>query len=168
MNKESDNKLGRREFLTRAGKAGISIAAAGSASYLLYDSKGPGASVEAEELVTLPNFSVPHRDGQTMSIVRGADRVETVDKAIELLGGIERFVKAGEVVAIKPNVAFASPPMLGATARPELVAEVVRLCYRGGAKQVVVADNPINDPASCFKSCTSKESSIQTYYFSRR
>jgi len=151
MNKESDNKLGRREFLGRAGKAGISIAAAGSVSYLLYDSKGPGASFEAEELVTLPDFSVPRRIGQTMSVVRGADRVKTVEKAIELLGGIERFVKAGEVVAIKPNVAFASPPMLGATARPELVAEVVRLCYRGGAKQVVVADNPINDPASCFR-----------------
>jgi uncharacterized protein (DUF362 family) len=41
--------------------------------------------------------------------------------------------------------------MLGATTRPELVAEVVRLCYsRAGAKQVYVTDNPINDPASCF------------------
>jgi len=86
-----------------------------------------------------------------MSIVKGSDRVKTVDKAIELLGGIERFVNPGETVAIKPNVAFASPPMLGATARPELVAEVVRLCYsRAGAKKVYVADNPINDPSSCF------------------
>jgi len=40
--------------------------------------------------------------------------------------------------------------MLGATARPELVGEVVRLCYKAGAKKVYVADNPINDPASCF------------------
>jgi len=31
------------------------------------------------------------------------------------------------------------------------VAEVVRLCYnRGKAKKVIVIDNPINDPASCF------------------
>jgi len=40
--------------------------------------------------------------------------------------------------------------MLSATANPELVAEVVRLCYKAGAKQVTVTDNPINDPASCF------------------
>jgi len=40
--------------------------------------------------------------------------------------------------------------MLGATANPELVAEVVRLCYKAGAKQVTVTDNPINDPTSCF------------------
>jgi uncharacterized protein (DUF362 family) len=41
--------------------------------------------------------------------------------------------------------------MLGATTNPELVAEVVRLCYKeAGAKEVFVIDNPINDPASCF------------------
>jgi len=151
MIEQNDKKLDRREFLFRAGKAGVSIAAAGTVSYLLYDSKGPGAGTKEEELVTLPDFSVSHQAGKTMSIVKGPDRTKTVDKAIELLGGIERFVKPGETVAIKPNVAFASPPMLGATARPELVAEVVRLCYTAGkAKKVIVTDNPINDPASCF------------------
>ena len=142
--------LARREFLTRAGKAGISVAAAGLISYQLYDRQGPKTGVDTESLVTLPDFSVPDQAGRTISIVEGSDRVKTVNKAIDLLGGIERFVKPGETVAIKPNVAFASPPMLGATAQPELVAQVVRLCYKAGAKQVAVTDNPINDPASCF------------------
>ncbi len=151
MTGQSDKKFARREFLARAGKAGVSIAAAGTASYLLYDATGPKPGASAEELVTLPDFSVPYRAGRTMSVVKCSDRVKSVNKAIELLGGIERFVRPGETVAIKPNVAFASPPMLGATARPELVAEVVRLCYsRARAKQVYVTDNPINDPASCF------------------
>lgn len=151
MSEQNDKKLGRREFLSQAGKAGISIAAAGTVAYLLYDSEGPKPGGKAEELVTLPDFSIPQIAGQTISVVQGSDRVKTVNKAIELLGGIERFIKPGETVAIKPNVAFASPPMLGAIARPELVAEVVRLCYsRGKARQVIVADNPINDPASCF------------------
>jgi uncharacterized protein (DUF362 family) len=147
----NDKNLGRRQFLTRAGKAGISIAAAGTVTYLLYDAKGPPRhAVKAKDIVTLPDFSVPYKPGDTISIVEGPDRIKTVDKAIELLGGIERFVKEGETVAIKPNVAFASPPMLGATAQPELVAQVVTLCYKAGAKQVIVTDNPINDPASCF------------------
>ena len=151
MNKQNEGKLDRRQFIQRAGKAGISLAAAGTVAYLLYDSKGPGSGIGAEELVTLPDFSIPYQAGQAMSIVKGSNRRETVTKAIELLGGIERFVKPGETVAIKPNVAFASPPMLGATANPELVSEVVRLCYkRGRAKKVYVTDNPINDPASCF------------------
>ncbi|MBA7646919.1 hypothetical protein ES703_54687 [subsurface metagenome] len=150
MTEQNDKNPNRRELLGRAGKAGISIAAAGLISYRLYDSQGPKTGVDAESLVTLPDFSVPDKAGRTISIVKGSDRVKTVNKAIDLLGGIERFVKPGETVAIKPNVAFASPPMLGATARPELVAEVVRLCRKAGAKQVIVTDNPINDPASCF------------------
>lgn len=151
MTERNDKSFGRRQFLARAGKAGISIAAGAAVSYLLYDTTGPKPGVGAEKLVTLADFSVPHRAGQTMTVVKGSDRVKTLNKAIELLGGIERFIKPGETVAIKPNVAFASPPMLGATSRPELVAELVRLCYsRGRAKRVYVADNPINDPASCF------------------
>ncbi len=150
MNEQKSKKLSRRQLLARAGKAGVSIAAAGAVSYLLYDQKGPTAHPEEKE-VTLRNFSVKEQPGRTMSIVKGSDRVKTIDKAIELLGGIERFIKPGETVAIKPNVAFASPAMLCATANPELVAEVVRLCYsRGKAKKVIVTDNPINDPASCF------------------
>jgi len=150
MTGQNDKKYERRQFLGRVGKAGISIAAAGLISYKLYDRQGPNTGADAESLVTLPDFSIPEKPGQAMSIVKGAERKTTVNKAIELLGGIERFVKPGETVAIKPNVAFASSPMLGATANPELVAEVVRLCYKAGARQVIVTDNPINDPASCF------------------
>ena len=151
MTEQNDKKIGRRQFLANVGKAGISIAAAGTASYLLYDSIGPGAGTEAKELVTLPDFSVPHQAGGTMSVIKGRNRVVTLNKAIKALGGIKRFVKPGETVAIKPNIAFASPPFLGATTQPELVAEVVRLCLvEAGAKSVIVTDNPINDPASCF------------------
>src|SRR4030043_475060 len=151
MNEQSNKKLSRRQLLARAGKAGISIAAAAAIARIFFDAEGPKAGVEGEKKVTLKNFSVQPKPRQTISIVKGPNRAATVDKAIELLGGIERFVKAGETVVIKPNVAFATPAMLCATANPELVAEVVRLCYnRGKAKKVIVTDNPINDPASCF------------------
>jgi len=151
MNERNEDKLNRRQLLARAGKAGISIAAAGAASYLLYDLKGPKAHPEDTENVVLRDFSVQNQPGRTISIAEGSERIKTVDKAIDMLGGIERFVKPGETVVIKPNVAFATPAMLCATANPELVAEVVRLCYdRGKARKVIVTDNPINDPASCF------------------
>jgi len=149
---EGDNhNLPRREFLSRAGKAGISIAAAGLASYALYDVRGPTGAA-AGELVELADFSVPPKAGQTISVVHGRQRRQTLEKALDLLGGIERFVRRGETVVIKPNAAFASPAGLGATAHPELVEQIVRLCYdRGGARRVYVTDNPINDPVSCFK-----------------
>jgi len=150
MTEQADKILGRREFLGRLGKAGLSITAAGAVCYLAYDSKAPASGPEGEELVSLPDFSVPYKPGQVISIVKGPDRVKNAAKAIELLGGIERFVGRGETVVIKPNIAFASPPMLSATANPQLVAEAARLCYKAGAKKVYVTDNPINDPASCF------------------
>ncbi|MCK4293632.1 MAG: DUF362 domain-containing protein [Planctomycetes bacterium] len=150
MTEHNNNEVGRRQFLGRVTKAGVSIAAAGIIAAKLYDVQGPKPGVKAEDLVTLPDFSIPQENGRTISIVTGPDRTQTVGMAIELLGGIGRFVKEGQTVAIKPNVAFASPSKFGATANPDLVAELVRLCYGAGAKRVIVTDNPINDPASCF------------------
>jgi uncharacterized protein (DUF362 family) len=85
-----------------------------------------------------------------MSIITGADRAKTVNRALAALGGIEQFIKSGDRVVLKVNAAFASPPALSATSTPELVAEVARLCLRAGAASVIVTDNPINDPPSCF------------------
>jgi uncharacterized protein (DUF362 family) len=53
-------------------------------------------------------------------------------------------------VLIKVNAVFASPPFLCATTNPELLAEVCRLCFKAGASSVIVTDNPINNPESCF------------------
>ena len=150
MNQANDNNLTRRQFVARVVKAGASVAAAGIVAGLALDKEGPSAQAQAD-MVTLPDFSVPAQDGKIISIVKGADRERGVNKAIELLGGIERFIKPDDTVVIKPNVAFASIPALGATANPQLIAEVVRLCYaRGRARRVYVTDNPINNPASCF------------------
>ncbi|MHC4122969.1 MAG: DUF362 domain-containing protein [Planctomycetota bacterium] len=151
MYKETDKKINRRRLLTRAGKAAGAIAATGVVSYLLYDEKGPKPASNGEDIVKLPDFSIQPKDRQTIAVTKGADRVKTVRKSIDLLGGIERFIKPGETVMIKPNVAFASSPMLSATTNPELIAEVIKLCYdRGKAKKVYVTDNPINEPVSCF------------------
>jgi len=151
MGQQKDENLSRREFISRLLKCGISITASGGICYWLYDEIGPQAGGKIREVVTIPDFSMPGTDERVMSIIKGKERVAAVRKAIDLLGGIERFVKPGERILIKPNVAFATPAKIGATTNPDLVAEVVKLCYnRGGAKEVIVTDNPINDPASCF------------------
>ena len=143
-----NNPLDRRDFLLRAAKAGAAILAAGGVSLWLHDHKGPPANTVGKT-VSLPDFSLPV-NGPKMSIVTGVDRVKTVNRALAALGGIERFIKSGDRVVLKVNAAFASPPALSATSHPELVAEVARLCLRAGAASVIVTDNPINDPQSCF------------------
>jgi len=96
-----------------------------------------------------------------MSIVTGLDRAKTINRGFEALGGIETFIKQGDKVLLKVNAAFATPPILSATTNPQLVAEIARLCYKAGASTVVVTDNPINDPASCF-SLTGIEEAAQS------
>jgi uncharacterized protein (DUF362 family) len=144
-----DNSINRREFFLRTIKAGTSITAACFLSYLLYDSTGPGPSQNGDELATLPDFSIPGLDAK-MSIVLGQDRAQTVNRGLKAIGGIEAFIKRDDRVLLKVNAAFATPPLLSATTNPQLLAEVARLCFKAGASSVVVTDNPINDPASCF------------------
>ncbi|UCF86344.1 MAG: DUF362 domain-containing protein [Desulfobacteraceae bacterium] len=139
----------RRRFLLRSAKAGLSVAAASFIGYWFYDRDGPAVSLKGHEEVRLPDFSVAGLHGR-MCIVKGQDRIETIHLALKALGGIEAFIKRGDRVLLKVNAAFASPPMLSATTNPQLVSEVTRLCFKAGASFVVVTDNPINDPASCF------------------
>ena len=150
MNQESQQQTAnRRDFLLRLLKGGISIGAACSLSYWLYDATGPAMVREEKDLVTLPDFSLPSRKGK-MSIVTGVDRSKTIRRAFDAMGGIETYIQKGDRVLLKVNAAFATPPILSATTNPQLVAEVVNLCSKAGASTVVVTDNPINDPASCF------------------
>jgi len=145
----SRNKLNRRQFLARSAKAGASIIAASAFSFWFHDSKEPGRSVAAQSDLRLPDFSIDGY-GKKMSIVRGENRMATLQLALKSLGGIDAFIKKGDRILLKVNAAFATPPMLSATTHPQLVSEMTRLCYKAGAADVIITDNSINDPASCF------------------
>jgi len=147
--KDNNEKIDRRRFIKRMTKAGISVAAAGALGYAFYDPEGPSGSLE-KATVSLPDFSVSEA-GARMAIVKGADRKDTITKAFVAMGGIETFIKKGDRVLLKVNAAFATPPILSATANPELIARCIELCYNAGAEHVRVTDNPINDPAACFR-----------------
>lgn len=145
-----DDSLSRRDFMYRSARAGAVIAAAGAMSFWLYDAEGPGPPLQTGGTSAgFADYSVA-APGRRMSIIRGADRRKTVRLGIEILGGIEKFVQKGDRVLIKVNAAFATPPIISATTNPQLVSEVVNLCLQAGASSVVVTDNPINDPESCF------------------
>jgi uncharacterized protein (DUF362 family) len=125
------------------------LAAAGALAYRFQDPVGPSGMDVSDVLSALPDFSIPEMKNK-MAVVKGTDRVETVRLAFDAIGGIESYIKPKDRVLLKVNAAFASPPMLCATSHPDLVAEVTRLCLKAGASSVIVTDNPINDPASCF------------------
>jgi uncharacterized protein (DUF362 family) len=66
-----------------------------------------------------------------------------VQAAVRALGGMERFVKPGNDVIVKPNICVAYHSYeYAATTNPEVVGTIVRLCLGAGAKRVRVMDQP--------------------------
>jgi len=64
---------------------------------------------------------------------------ETINKAVDELGGFKRFVKKGEVVFLKPNFNTADP--FPASTDLEFLKTVVELVYEAGAKLVMIGDS---------------------------
>lgn len=79
-------------------------------------------------------------------VVRGGEPRAALRRAVEALGGMGRFIGRGDVVAIKPNMAWDRIPEQAANTNPEVVAEVARLCFAAGAARVLVGDVPTNEP----------------------
>lgn len=143
--------LSRRDFIHRTVKAGLVSAAALGIGWWRHDSRPPDLEPTVAALDGLPDFRVTAGGGSAMAIARGANRAEGVQRALAAMGGMGRFVRTGDRVVVKVNAAFASPPAISATSHPDLVTAVIAECKAAGAADIVVTDNPINDPASCFR-----------------
>jgi uncharacterized protein (DUF362 family) len=146
-------ELNRRDFLKRLGYASAAALAAGGLGLALYDSKGPAISQRQKALTSLGDYrlrALASGPGK-MAIVQGTDRALMFARGIQALGGMESFIQKGDRVLVKVNAAFATPASLGATTHPEVLAAVAAQCFKAGADQVLVTDNPINNPDSCFE-----------------
>jgi uncharacterized protein (DUF362 family) len=142
---------GRREALVQLLRlGGLGAGAAGLAFWLKSRSRYP----EEPPAVTYEkrDFTVPSNPGlPEMAVIQGDDPRRLLRRAIEELGGIKRFVSRGDIVVIKPNMAFDRTPEQAANTNPEVVAETARLCLEAGAKTVIVTDVSINEPRRCFE-----------------
>lgn len=72
-------------------------------------------------------------------------------RGIKEIGGIERFVKKGAKVVIKPNIAWTQPPEYAANTAPELVAAIVRDVLQAGAAEVIVFDHTCDNGPDCYR-----------------
>jgi uncharacterized protein (DUF362 family) len=152
-------RIERRALLK--GAVGIGGAAA-AASYLsiappswplsLNDPDGERGKPQAP-IRHLPEggFAVPDAPSLAdLGVAHGTNIKEMMRAAVGAIGGIERFISRGDVVVIKPNVAFERPAALGATTNPEVLVALIELVRGAGAAEIRVADNPIESPESCF------------------
>ncbi len=65
-----------------------------------------------------------------------------IEHGISLLGGIGRFIRRGDLVAIKVNMFIHATPESGRITHPKVAIEVARLCHEQGARVVVIERTP--------------------------
>jgi uncharacterized protein (DUF362 family) len=88
-----------------------------------------------------------------MVVTRGPDPEKMVRAGIQALGGMERFMKSGADVIIKPNICVGyNTYEYATTTNPWVVAALVKLCLEAGAKRVRVMDFPFGGTAGqCYR-----------------
>ncbi|MFY9225836.1 MAG: DUF362 domain-containing protein [Blastocatellia bacterium] len=145
------NLVSRRQMLRTLATTGLVAGGSALGMRYLWDTRGD-AGLQGPPKLLLPSYLVepPSSSTPKMAIVHGADVMQMIRAAVGELGGFEHFIKKGDIVVVKPNVAFDRAPILGATTNPMVLYAVVKYCYEAGAKEVRVADNPINSPEGAF------------------
>jgi uncharacterized protein (DUF362 family) len=134
-------KIRRRDFLKSIAIGGAVLGAAP----LLKSWPAPwgparGAGLEQDLPGESPDLIVAEK-GEPAALVQAG---------LAALGGIEKFVKKGDYVVIKPNVAWARTPQQACNTNPEIVYTVARLCREAGAGRVEVWDHTCDDFNLCF------------------
>lgn len=153
--------LSRREAMLQLLRlGGVAAGVAGAGLWLSERSRRPIAAAPEQARrdhrvatdLKLPQMAVAYfpAAGDGQAIARDGEPRALVRQALENLGGIERFISPGDIVTVKPNIAWDRTPEQAANTNPELVAEVVRLCRQAGAKRVIVTDVSCNEPRRCF------------------
>jgi len=107
------NRLSRRDFLRNAALAG---AAAAIIPKDIFDSSG-------SEYAPV-----------TVAAVKGADYYKNTIAAVDMLGGIGKFVRKGDRVVILPNSPWRNP---GSYTNPDITLAVLKMCLDSGAKEVI-------------------------------
>ncbi len=135
-------KIFRKDFI----KYSLKIIFTGLLSYLFSPVK---------KLFAYRNYNNYNADNKTVYVVRGADlRKRTIENMVKKgfagIGGINRYIKRGMKVVIKPNIGFNSKPEMAHTTNPYLVEAVAKMCIEAGAK-VKIFDRTVHTPQLCYR-----------------
>ena len=146
----------RREFLRKSGQALTFAAVTGGVGAFFHNRD----IFKYEPQITgSTGFGVVADNSYPgLTLAKDTDHISALNKALDAIGGIKRFIKPGETVTIKPNIGWDRTPEQAADTNPVLVGEMVRLCKDAGASRIVVTDITCHDPRRCFIRSGIKES----------
>lgn len=128
--------LNRRELISK----GLSLGLAAGGTIIL----GRPDFLLAREKPASPPDLVAVKNGEPDAMFK---------KAIELIGGMDQFVKKGQTVVVKPNIGWPRVPEVGANTNPLLVKAIVQSCFAAGAGRVYVFDNVVTATSANARNC---------------
>jgi len=141
------DRVTRRDFLKGAAGAGAAAAFGGLAAAGGGRRTAEAPPPQVEERANSPLAYPSDRKVAYLAVTHGIDTALVTKAAIDALGGMERFVKKGDQVIVKPNICTdANGPEYASTTNPTVVATLVTLCLEAGAARVRVMDNPFGGP----------------------
>lgn len=86
-----------------------------------------------------------------MVAVMGGEPEIMLEKALDALGGIDKFIKKGQKIVIKPNIGWDRSPELAGNTNPKLIQALVKKCLEAGADKVTVFDHTCDNWQKCYE-----------------
>ena len=146
----TETNTNRREFINRSLRAGLGAAGVTGVGLWLASRSEHPQRVQAAASVRNYQIATSGEMPALVTVTNGLP-AQLVDKAMQELGGMGKFISRGDVVVLKPNIGWDRVPQQAANTNPDLDKRVVELCFEAGAKKVVVTDVSCNDPRRCFQ-----------------
>ena len=119
-------KFSRRTFIKKGAALSASSIIGGN---LLYDLARSSGSIGNQEK-SAGNKAV------NIAAITGKDYFGNTIETVALLGGMKKYVSAGDRVFIIPNTVRNYP---GTNVQPEVMLALVKMCYQAGAKEITLA-----------------------------
>ncbi len=116
--------------------------------------KGAATAVALPHLLSLDSIVetplVHAAEESDLVIAKSGSPAQLLQAAMAPMGGMARFVKKGQRVVIKANIAWARTPEQACTNNPDLMMALIKMCYDAGAKRVAVWDHTCDNYQFCF------------------
>ncbi len=136
---EQGEKLTRRGFLAYAAASGAALAGLRALSRW----QRPFVLRGHAPSQMRPGLAIVH--GSAPLPAREAELVGRMTRsAVAALGGMQKLVRPGSTVIVKPNIAWVRSPELAANTNPWVVSAIVQMCREAGARTVRVMDRTIS------------------------
>lgn len=108
-----------------------------------------GLSLSIPRFTITESFAAP--PPPLLAMEKGTDHAKLVKLVLESLGGMQKFVRPGDRVVVKPNIGWDRSPEQAANTNPLVVRTIVEQVLEAGASKIMVFDRTCNEERRCYK-----------------